>query len=102
MLKTRVGVEFSILRVLCRWEVKHASKHTEVVVAKLRGRCAPVGDDFQSYSVVGTLEGVDTRCRRFLYPSCAEDVRILRSGSVHAPRVRLNCIEAIVYRSLLY
>ena len=101
MLKTRVGVEFSILRVLFRWEGEHVPKHTEVVVSDLRGRCAPVGDDFQS-CIEGTLEGVDTRCSRFLYPVCAEDVRILRSGSVRAPKVRLNCIKAIVYRSLLY
>ena len=81
--------------------VEHASKHIEVVVSDPRGRCAPVDDDVRSRSE-GTLKGVDTRCRKFPYPFCAEDVRSVRSGLVCAPKVRLNGSKAVVSKSLLY
>ena len=81
--------------------VEHASKHSEVVVSDPRGRCALIGDDTRSCSG-GTLKGVDTRCRRFSYPVCAEDVRSVRSGLVRAPKVRPNGSKAVVSRSLLY
>jgi hypothetical protein len=66
-----------------------------MVVSDPRGRCALIGDDSRSCSG-GTLKGVDTRCRRFPYPICAEDVRSVKSGVVCAPKVRLNGIKAVV------
>ena len=39
---------------------------------------------------------------KWLQSICAEDVRTLRSGVVCAPKVRLEGVKAVLYRTPLY